>query len=752
MTLQTPVQHIILEHKSGQMQLGGHLTNRLAAYKMDTVALPPGLYQDVRDDLSTHSPVPVTRVALRKTAHAYVGVIDSDGTPMFFALNSRGLLLRDAQDAEKAWSMFDSLMDEEHKAARAKRRAEATDEQEELNEALAEPALVIKAVRRVKNPGKKGAKWFFDKKGQVRYGDQMVPHAKVAVQVSDKHEHKLDKDDHQVVFDSLDALRAKPPKSLEHAHKIIHKVAKRHFDSDTENVANGVLSHLHEHQAIALDHAPEVEEEEQEIFWEKRKAKAKPELPPPFPAKGTQLLINGKPTKLSPDAEHACHTYAKRFIVAGGKVKNQGAFKKNFERSLKALGVPKGDYDYKQFVQRVLKEGPAEKKRSGKKELETAKSHPHLFVDQDGDSTRVMFGRVPAGGFYTGKDNYGAWVRPLREEDLILNVTEGGAPKGWKGKTMSDPSKDFYVTWDHPVSGEKGYIYLSRAAADTKKFHAASVLGDALPDIQAQVAKDIQKSSSPVTKMAAICTMLMDQEHFRVGEEEHAKGGTYGVASFLAGHVKIDGKHVIFEFTGKKEEPWKRMVDFTHAPEALAFIRKCVQGKAYDERLWEGRDWSATSKDVNAYLSQFSRKGVKITAKMFRTFHANEYMRTMLDKAAQVEKTLKLTPVDMKKLYRGFDVKDKAGKKLLAMKFKGQTLQDYFGFEHNTGAKGVGKVTTGILPTIAARLGHTIGACRNNYIDPVLVTRFSADRGWDERTPKEKRSREDLPGFAQDEE
>jgi DNA topoisomerase IB len=368
---------------------------------------------------------------------------------------------------------------------------------------------------------------------------------------------------------------------------------------------------------------------------------------------------------------------------------------------------------------------------------------------QDGEPTRVM-GVIPPGGFYTGKDCYGCWARQLTEADLILNVSKGGTPPGWKGQVMNDPTKDFYVTWRHPVTGEKGYLYTSRAKADLQKFEEAQALGGALDEIRGKVVEDI-KSSDPMTKMASLCTLLIDREHFRVGEEEHTATGTYGVASFLVGHVKINGSSVTFEFTGKKEEPWKRTLDFTRMPSALAFLKSCMAGKKPGDRLWSGKNWEATSKNVNEYLDQFSRGGVKFTAKMFRTFHANAYMHGLLNKLAKAQKDLKLSNADVKKLYKGFSVDDAAGKKLINLPYAGTTLGKFMGFTQHAGAKGRGDLKTGVLPTVASRLGHTTGACRNNYINPVTVTKFGADRGWDERTPKEKRTREDLPGFNPEE-
>jgi 8-oxo-dGTP pyrophosphatase MutT (NUDIX family) len=138
-----PRQEFLLKPHDGQQYLSGELTERPDKYMLDAVALPPGCFQEVRKDLSRYAPVEVTRVAMRKASHVYLGIIDSAGTPFLFAYNSRGLLLRPAIDAEKAWLMFDRMMEEERIAARHARRDQADGEQSRLNQ---EFRYVIKAV------------------------------------------------------------------------------------------------------------------------------------------------------------------------------------------------------------------------------------------------------------------------------------------------------------------------------------------------------------------------------------------------------------------------------------------------------------------------------------------------------------------------------------------------------------------------------------------------------------------------------
>jgi hypothetical protein len=112
---------------------------------MDRARMSTHLYREVRDDLTRFSPVEVTRSAIRRSSHAYVGVIDSRGTPYYFALDSRGVSVREADDA--AWKAFDRLADDEHAMAVKQRRTDAAGEMRQVDHELRAPLVVTKGLK-----------------------------------------------------------------------------------------------------------------------------------------------------------------------------------------------------------------------------------------------------------------------------------------------------------------------------------------------------------------------------------------------------------------------------------------------------------------------------------------------------------------------------------------------------------------------------------------------------------------------------
>ena len=113
---------------------------------LDAGRMSPRLYQEVRKDLARYAPVEVTRSAFRRASHAYVGVIDSRGTPYYFALDSRGVSVREAP-GDAAWKAFERLAGDELAAAVRERRAEAGREVRAMGAELAAPLVVTKGLK-----------------------------------------------------------------------------------------------------------------------------------------------------------------------------------------------------------------------------------------------------------------------------------------------------------------------------------------------------------------------------------------------------------------------------------------------------------------------------------------------------------------------------------------------------------------------------------------------------------------------------
>lgn len=115
----------------------------------------PMLYDSIRQDLLKISPVPINQVGIRKTGAVYVGVIDSYGVPITFALKAHKLIFKPAADSENAFLAMQEMLDEERQLSVDKMRK----------------ALIVSLDKSLsmKPSDSQGSKWFTDEHGDDWY-------------------------------------------------------------------------------------------------------------------------------------------------------------------------------------------------------------------------------------------------------------------------------------------------------------------------------------------------------------------------------------------------------------------------------------------------------------------------------------------------------------------------------------------------------------------------------------------------------
>ena len=131
-------------------------------------------------------------------------------------------------------------------------------------------------------------------------------------------------------------------------------------------------------------------------------------------------------------------------------------------------------------------------------------------------------------------------------------------------------------------------------------------------------------AKDPQTRLTALAVALIDLTYERVGNEGSAKdNGHFGVTTWQADHVKVNGGKATITYTGKSGVKHKKTVSDAKVVSAL---KAALKGKGKgDQVLCEGDECTIKASDVNAYLKEFG-----VTAKDIRGLHANEEMRTAL--------------------------------------------------------------------------------------------------------------------------
>lgn len=142
-----------------------------------------------------------------------------------------------------------------------------------------------------------------------------------------------------------------------------------------------------------------------------------------------------------------------------------------------------------------------------------------------------------------------------------------------------------------------------------------------LHKLQAQVKKDL-KSEDPHTRLCALAVGLMNDTYERVGNEESAKDGHFGVTGWQAKHVKVSDGSATFTYVGKSGVKQSKT---TKDADLIRVLKEALKGKSGSDPIFEHDGGKVDSSAVNDYLEPFD-----ITAKDIRGLHANREMQERL--------------------------------------------------------------------------------------------------------------------------
>ncbi len=167
------------------------------------------------------------------------------------------------------------------------------------------------------------------------------------------------------------------------------------------------------------------------------------------------------------------------------------------------------------------------------------------------------------------------------------------------------------------------YEYSDKQIADRHKQKAQRYekLKGKIGDLRAKVNRDL-KSEDPEKMLTALAVALMDHTFERVGNDESAGDGHFGVTGWKKKHISF-GKKTTIKYVGKSGV--KHTKEITEAPLKKALRDAYEAAEGDDADLFEYDGGKVTAEKVNDYLSEF-----KVTAKDIRGFHANSTMKDNL--------------------------------------------------------------------------------------------------------------------------
>jgi DNA topoisomerase I len=214
--------------------------------------------------------------------------------------------------------------------------------------------------------------------------------------------------------------------------------------------------------------------------------------------------------------------------------------------------------------------------------------------------------------------------RPIRDPETVRRIRALVIPPAWRDVWICpDP-------WGHlqaagtDAAGRRQYLYHPRWREwrDRQKFRRMHGFASTLPQLREAVARDLALPGLPRERVLACAVRLLDRGYFRVGSEEYAgRNGSFGLATLLRRHVRIDGDELWFDYAAKAG---KRRVVSVRDPDVKDVLRPLVSRRGGGDELLayeDGDGWrDMRSSDINQYLKDIAGEG--FTAKDFRTWHA----------------------------------------------------------------------------------------------------------------------------------
>jgi DNA topoisomerase-1 len=268
--------------------------------------------------------------------------------------------------------------------------------------------------------------------------------------------------------------------------------------------------------------------------------------------------------------------------------------------------------------------------------------------------------------------------KPLKDKETLARIKALAIPPAWTDVWISPYANSHVQATGRDARRRKQYRYHKRwrAARDHTKYERMILVGEKLPSLRLQVARDLALQGLPREKVIATVVKLLETTFIRVGNEEYAReNGSFGLTTLRNRHVKVKGDTIYFRFRGKSGVGHE--LELAN-PRLARIVKRCQEmpGQelfAYADENGETR--TVESSDVNDYLR--AATGEDFTAKDFRTW---------------------------------------AGTVLAARAFAAAEA-----FSSKTQAKrNVGKA----IDVVAKKLGNTRSVCQKCYIHPAIVSAY----------------------------
>lgn len=296
------------------------------------------------------------------------------------------------------------------------------------------------------------------------------------------------------------------------------------------------------------------------------------------------------------------------------------------------------------------------------------------------DTSGPGFGRVTSGrGFRITGD-----PTPTDRERIDGLVI----PPAWTDVWISPFANGHIQATGVDGAGRTQYIYHEawRRQKDKTKFDRALSLAASLPAARRKVTRDL-RGDNPEARTLAVAFRMLDVGALRVGSERYTEdNGSHGLSTLLCAHVSVNGDTVTLGFPGKSGKTWSSQIADADLARELRGLRE--RGPTARLLAFEADgEWHPLSAaDINDYVRDCT--GGSFTAKDFRTLRGTAAAALSLAR-------------------HGVATTRTAHKRALAEAMREASVV----------------------------LGNTPSIARKSYVDPRIISRFSAGHTVDASKP-----------------
>ncbi len=252
----------------------------------------------------------------------------------------------------------------------------------------------------------------------------------------------------------------------------------------------------------------------------------------------------------------------------------------------------------------------------------------------DGRTTPIANWMVEPAGIFMGRGAHplrGRWKPRIVPKDVTLNLDEGGTiPPGEWGGVVHDQDSMWIARWVDRLTNKEKYVWLSdeshlRQQRDRAKYDNAAGLSKHIDQVRELIRRRLD-AENPQERTLATVAYLIDKLAMRVGDEKDAdEADTVGATTLRVEHIRFTPEEIRFDFFGKDYVRWEKALLLNQIdPLFHRNLSELTRLKNRGDLIFTG----ITSNLVNRFLG---RAMPRLTAKVFRTFHATESARRYLN-------------------------------------------------------------------------------------------------------------------------